>query len=171
MKPSVKFGLILGAILVAVPLIIYALSMDKNETLQKVTGFLNVAIVATIIFLGIRETRDVHGNGFITFGSGFSTGMVITLIGSVISAVGTYLYFTVINPGMLTYIKMKQEEELFARGMSDADVEKMADTMASFSSPGMMTGMALLVMIFLGLIVSLICAGILKKEDPSQVIS
>lgn len=171
MKPSVKFGLILGAILVAIPLIFYALNMDKNETLQRVSGFLNVAIVAVIIYLGIRETREIIGNGFLTFGQGFSAGMVITVIGSAISAIGTYLYFTVINPGMMTYIKMKQEEELFARGMTDADVEKMAGTMDTFSTPGMMTVMALVVMIFLGLIVSLICAGILKKENPAEAIS
>ncbi len=171
MKPSVKYGLILGAILVAIPLIFYALNMDKNDTLQRISGFLNVAIFACIIFLGIRETRNVINNGYLSFGSGFSTGMVITVIGSTLSAIGTYLYFTVINPGMMTYIKMKQEEELFARGLSDSEVENMAGNMATFSTPGMMTVMALVMYIFLGLIISLICAGILKKEDPSQVIS
>jgi Protein of unknown function (DUF4199) len=171
MKPSVRYGLILGGILVAIPLIFYALGLEKNDSLQKASGFLNVAIVGYIIFLGIRETRDKLGNGFISFGSGFSAGMLISLISSAISAVGTYFYFTVVNPGMITYIKMKQEEEFYKQGMSDADIENISESMGFMNSPEMMTGFAFLGMLFLGLIVSLICAGVLKKEDPSALIS
>lgn len=171
MKPSVKYGLLLGGILSAIPLIFYALGLEKVAMLQKVSGFINVALTGTLIFIGIKETRQMLGNGYISFGKGFSTGMVISVIGAAISAVTTYLYFTVINPGMLTYIKMKQEEEFLKQGMSDADVEKMAGSMEFMSSPEMMTAFALLGMVLLGLVISLICAGILKKEDPAELIS
>ena len=129
-----------------------------------------MAITAVIIFLGIREVRQQQ-NGFITFGKGFSTGMVVSVIGAAISAVCSYLYFTVINPGFMTYIKMKQEEEMLKRGMSDADIEKISGNMEFWTSPVAMAGFALLGMILIGLVISLICAGILKKEDPSAEIS
>lgn len=171
MKTSVRYGLILGGILVALPLIFYGLGLEKDDTVQQVSGYLNMAIAATVMFLGIKEFRDKDGNGFMSFGAGFSTGMVITLIGGAISSAFTYLYFTVINEGMVTYIKMKQEEEMLSRGMTDSEVEKMSETMEMWMSPGMMTAMAFVMMILIGLLFSLICSGILKKEDPSAEIS
>jgi len=171
MKPSVRFGLLLGAILVALPLFVYVLGVDKNDTVQKVSGFFNVGITAGILFLGIKTTRDTIGNGFTSFGKAFSTGMVISLISSAISAIGTFLYFTVVNPGMITYIKLKQEEALYEKGMSDADVEKFSSSMEFMNNPAMMTGFGFLGMVILGLVVSLIWAGVLKKDNPSDMIS
>jgi len=171
MKTSVRYGLILGGIMVALPLIFYGLGLEKDDTVQQISGYLNMAIAAAVIFLGTKEYRDKDGNGFMSFGSGFSTGMTITLIGGAISSAFTYVYFTVINPGMVTYIKLKQEEELLKRGMSDSEVEKMAENMAMWMSPGMMTIFAFVAMLLIGLIISLICGGVLKKEDPSAEIS
>lgn len=171
MKPKIKYGLILGGIMIAIPLIYFALGLEKNDAVQKVSGYLNMVIAATVIYLGIKEQRNQFGNGFISFGTGFSTGMVISVIGSAMSAVFTYFYFTIINPGMVTYIQMKQEEEMINRGMSEADVANMADKLAFWMTPSMMTAMAFLVMILLGLVISLICGAILKKEDPSAEIS
>ena len=170
MKPSVRYGLLLGGVLSAIPLIYYAIGIEKDETVQTISGFLNVAITAVLIFMGIRETRTMQ-NGYLTFGKGFSTGMMIAFVGGIISTVFSYLYFTVINPGMITYIKMKQEEEMLKRGMSDADIEKYAGTMEFWTSPVSMAAFALLGMLLIGLVISLISAGILKKEDPAAQIS
>ena len=170
MKPSMRYGLILGGILAAIPLLLFVIGIEKDETLQTISGFLNVAITAVVIFMGIREVRTLQ-NGYLEFGKGFSTGMVISLIAGVISAFFSYLYFTIINPGMITYIKMKQEEEMLNRGMSDSEIEKYAGTMEFWTSPVAMSAFSLLGMLLIGLVVSLICAGILKKEDPAAQIS
>ncbi len=170
MKPHVKYGLLLGGMLASIPLIMYALGIEKDETFQRIFSVLLVVLVSAIIYVGIRDKRQI-GNGFLSFGSGFSAGLGITLIGSAIASVMKYIYYKVIDPGMLTYIKLKQEEELFKRGFSDADVEKMSRQMDFTSTPEMLVGFEFLGILILGLVVSLICAGILKKEDPSEIIS
>jgi len=161
----------LGGVLAAVPLIFYAIGIEKDESVQTISGFLNVAIVAIIIFVGIREVREVDGKGYITFGKGFSTGMLISLIGGIISAVFSYLYFTVINPGMVTYIRLKAEADMVAEGRSDSEIEMAASWVEMFTSPGMMAVFAIVGCLFIGVVASLVCAGILKKEDPSAMIS
>jgi hypothetical protein len=168
MTATVKYGLIYGGISVAIPLLLYGLGMDKDDSVRNFSSVINIALPAVTIFLGIREQRETAGNGYISFGKGFSAGMVIALIGGVIGTVFTYLYFTVLNPGMVTYIKMKQEEELIKRGMSDSQVEQMASTMDMWTNPGMMSAFVLLGAILLGLIISLICSAILKKENPHE---
>jgi len=170
MKAQVKYGLIYGGIAIGLSLLLFGLGMEKDEGVQKITNFINVAIPAVIIFLGIREKRDVEGHGFLSFGKGFSTGFTIALIGGLVTTIYTYLYFAVLNPGMITYIRMKQEEELIKRGMSDSDVEKMASSMETWSSPGMMALFIFVGALLLGLVISLISAAILKKENPAEEI-
>jgi hypothetical protein len=170
MKPSVKYGLYLGGILAAIPLLFFVLNLDKEESVQPVSFLLNLIAVTSMIVLAIKEVRATT-NGFISFGKAFSTGLVVTLISSVISALFTYLYFTVINKGMVSHIKMKQEEEMLAKGMTEADIEKYSGTMEFFTSPMMMTIFAFLIMFLIGLVVALICAAIMKKDDPSAQIS
>ena len=171
MKPNIKYGIILGGILMAISLLLYALGMDKDETVSKIAGVFNILIPIIITFLGIKALRDENQNGFITFGQGFSCGMVISIVGAVISGIYSYLYFVVINPGMVTYIRMKQEQEMLDRGLSESEVEKMAGTLEMWSTPGMMAAFAIIGMIILGLVISLIAAAILKREDPAATIS
>ena len=171
MKLSVKYGLILGGVLSVIPLIIYGLGMEKQEMLQKVSGFANVLITAIVIYLCIKEIRDKQNNGLLSFGSGFSSGMMVSLVGGIISSIFSYIYFTVINPGMITYIKMKQEQGMLDNGMSEEQIEKMSGRMEFWSSPVMMAAFSLVGMLIIGLVISLICSAILKKEDPSAQIS
>lgn len=72
---------------------------------------------------------------------------------------------------MLAYIRLKQEQEMLDRGMSDSDIEKMSGTMDFWTNPAMMSAFAFLGMVILGLVISLISAAILKKEDPAAMIS
>ena len=171
MKPSVRFGLILGGIMVALPLVIYGLGLEKDESMQRASSFVNVALIAVVVFMGIREHREKTGKGFITLGTGFSTGMIISLIGGAISAMFTVLYFSILNPGMITFIKMKQENAMLERGLSEEQIEKLSGNMEFWTSPGMLATFALIGTLLAGAVISLICAAMLKKENPSEQIS
>ncbi|MBK6643451.1 MAG: DUF4199 domain-containing protein [Bacteroidetes bacterium] len=95
----------------------------KDETVYYCFGINNIAVPAIVTFLGIQELRDKYQHGFISFGLGFSCGLVISIIGCTFF-IYSFLYFKVINPGMLAYIRLKQEREMLNRGMSDSDIEK-----------------------------------------------
>lgn len=101
MKPNIQYGLILGGILIAISLLIYVLGLEKDETVTTVSGIINIAVPAIVTFLGIRELRDKFQHGFISFGQGFSCGLVISIIGGALSSIYSFLYFKVINPECL----------------------------------------------------------------------
>ena len=170
MKPHMQYGLMLGGVLIALPLIIFGVDADKNQTVQNISSFLNVAITAVFVFMAIREVRH-QNSGFLSFGKGFSTGMKVTLIGGVLCAVFSYIYFAFLNPSMITFIRMKQEEEMLKSGMSDEMVEKYAGNMETWTNPGMMAVYSLVGMLLIGLVASLISAAILKKDNPAEQIS
>jgi hypothetical protein len=168
MKPSVKFGLIYAGISVGLSLLTFGLGVEKDESVQTASRWINIALPAAVVFFGIRAQRDEFGNGYINFGKAFSTGFIISVIGNAIITVYTYLYFTILNPGMIDYIKLKQEEEMLKRGLTDSQVEAMASQMDTWSSPGMMSLFIIIGGVLLGAVISLICSAILKKEDPSE---
>lgn len=170
MKPSVKYGLIYAGISIGISLLAFGLGMEKDESVQKISSYINIALPAVIIFLGIRSQRDDAGNGFLSFGSGFGTGMTIAALGGLLTAAYTWLYFKILNPSMITFIKLKQEEELYKRGLSDGEVEKMSEQMGAWATPEMMSIFVFIGAVLLGLVISLISAGILKKENPNEII-
>ena len=170
MKAAVRYGLIYGGIGIGISLLAFGLGIEKDDTVQSASQIINIALPAVIIFLGIKEKRDKENNGFLNFGSGFSAGMMISFIGGAIMAVYTYLYMTLLNPGIITHIKMKQEEKMIERGMSDAEVEKFAENMDFWTNPSMATTFAFAGIIVIGLVISLIASAIVKKENPSEMI-
>lgn len=170
MKAPVRYGLIYGGIGIGISLLTYGLGIEKDDSVQSIIRWVNIALPAVMIFLGIRARRDEEGNGFISFGSGFSAGMIIASISAVITGIYTYLYMTVLNPGIVTYIKMKQEEELVKRGLSDSEIEQVSGNMDMWTSPGMMTLYTVVGILLLGLVISLISSAILKKENPQDII-
>ena len=66
---------------------------------------------------------------------------------------------------MQTYIRMQQEEKMITQGMPENDAISMAEY---WTGPGVMSAFVVGVTLFLGLVISLICAGILKKENPAE---
>ena len=168
MKPSLQYGLIYAGINIGLSLLAFGLGVEKDQTVQTASGWIYYALPVVIIFMGIRAQREVL-YGFISFGKAFSTGFIISLIGSILITLYTYLYFTILNPGMIDYIKLKQEEEMLARGMTDSQVEAISSQMEMWWSPGMMSLFLIIGGILLGTIISLISAAILKKENPADV--
>ena len=171
MSPTLRFGLTLGGLLSAWPLVLFALGLDREPSLQTVSTFVNLIIISSVMYVALKRRRDVEGNGFMSVGQAFGHAFRISAIASLISATFSYLYFTLVNPEIVDWMKLKQEEEMIARGASDAEVEQAMKIMETWMSPGFMVVMGILVILILCLVIALILAAFLKKVDPSAEIS
>lgn len=171
MNSTVRYGLILGGLLSAWPLVLFALGLDREQSLQTVSTFVNLIIIGSVMYFALKQRRDVEGKGFMTVGQAFGHSFRISLIACIIASAFSYLYFTMVNPEIVDWMKLMQEEEMLARGASDAEVEQAMKMMETFMSPGFMVVMGMLVILVLCLVISLILAAFLKKEDPSAEIS
>jgi hypothetical protein len=171
MKPELRFGLILGGMFAAFPLLLFVLGLDKEKSVQSVSTFVNLAITITVLYFAIRDRRDQEGKGFMSLGEGFGRGFKVSLVGAFISTLSSYAYFNWINPGIIDFMRLQQEEEMIARGASDAEVEQAMKVMEGWMSPNVMIVVGFIAIILLCLVISLILAAVLKKEDPSAEIS
>ena len=105
------FGLIAGLGMAVLQWIIYPLCYRGYITFDNSTyiGYAGMLIVFSVIFFGIKSFRDNQGGGTVTFWKAFQIGLLITLIASVIHAVGGQIY-NLVNPDFKNFFIQKFTE-------------------------------------------------------------
>ena len=138
-------------------------------------GYASMVLAFSLIFVGIKQYRDNFNGGYITFGKAFKTGLYIALIASTFY-VGVWLvvyYF--FFPDFIQRFSHLQELQSRADGKSPAEVQQ---AVASLVKMGQLYKNPLFNILFtygeilpVGLIMSLIAAGILKKKVLPVVVA
>ncbi|HQU59747.1 MAG TPA: DUF4199 domain-containing protein, partial [Saprospiraceae bacterium] len=97
-------------------------------------------------------------------------GFIVVLIASVISMIYTYVYFTMIEPGMIENILDASREKMIeGQGMDEDQAEQALSMMSWMFSPVAMTIIAGVGSLFMGAIFSLIVGAIMKRNPPEAV--
>ncbi len=163
MKVAMNYGAILGLALVALGILFYLTGWNRSMTsgLQ----WINYLVQILLIVMGIKYYRDSVQGGFISYGRALGTGTLISLFAAIIISVYMYIYITYMDPTFMEFIASQQEEQLYAQGFSDEQVERSMEMARNFTSPNMMLIMAFLGTTFIGFIMSLIISIFLKKEN------
>jgi len=166
-KYSLKFGLIIGAALIGVSLLMYILDLPPKHPL----GYLSlVVLVAGIVWSAVDYRNKISG-GYITYGKAFTIGFVVAVIAGLLSAIYTYFFMTVFDPAAFEKIlemSMEQAEERMAsQGLSDEQMEAGRSMTRVFTSPVAISVMSFITNAILGGVVMLLAAIFIKKEDNS----
>src|SRR5688572_22265269 len=171
-KVILIYGLIAGSIVAAMMFI--TMPMYNNGTLDldngELVGYSTMVIALAMVFFGIKSYRDNHANGVISFGKGFKVGILITLVACTIYALAWEVSYSSIGDEFMQKIeesyfaKMKEKdatqlEMSAAKKEYDRFVEMYKNPLFRFAFP------ALVEMFPVGLIISLISAGLLRKKE------
>jgi hypothetical protein len=162
----IKFSLIYALIIIALNLILYILDLQN-----KMSVFSSIAlIVITLgsVYFGILSSRDNVMNGFITYGQGVSTGMLISLFAGLIVTVYTYLFVSFIDPDFMQNIINQAKRDMIEKGENEENIERAIEMMSMMNKPWIMSLMGLLGQLFYGLIASLIISNFTKRLDPDS---
>src|SRR5687768_7099963 len=96
-KTIITFGLISGFIVLLFGYLTRPLWMDEGGQMDmskgEIVGYTNMIIALSMIFFGIRQYRERHQDGKITFGKAFKVGILITLVASVMYVIGWLIYY------------------------------------------------------------------------------
>jgi Protein of unknown function (DUF4199) len=173
-RTVLTFGMISGLIILILGYATRPIWMDADGKMDMSTGellgYINMIIALSMIFFGIRQFRDRHLEGKITFGKAFKVGFLISLVASVIYMVGWMIYYNTSEMAQsfpaqyMAYMK----EQWLASGMTPEQISEKAagyeKNMKLYNNPVIMAGMTLVEILPVGLLVSLISAFILKKK-------
>lgn len=134
-----------------------------------IINVLNALIIAGALVLAVKKHRDEDLDGYIAFGKAFGLGMLTVVIIAVISGIWTFVYISFIDPEMINVMKEAARAQMESQGMSGEQLEQAMAMNSKFMNPGIITLFAILGAMFFGLIISLVVAGVMKKQPPQGI--
>lgn len=164
------YGLIAGLILGSSFFILQLFFTPEASAASEIVGYAIMIGCLSLIFFGIRRYRNKILAGAISIKAGFLCGLYISIIASVLYALGWVLYFnTVGDSGMMDayYTQQIEQVEASAENPEDASrqveqIRKMRD--AYYNNNLLVFGLTLLEIFPLALVITIISALILKRK-------
>jgi len=165
MNNALKWGGIMGVALVILNLALYMAGMINEETGSSgvLGAVLSYVFSIVPIVLGIKAYKDAQ-DGYLTVGDGVKQGMLIGIIGGLIMAVYSIVFFTMIAPEILEVMKDSTLSQ--QSGIDDDQADIMGSMMGFVFNPAFMAAMTVMMKFFLGLIVGLITGAVIQNVRP-----
>ncbi len=164
------YGLIAGVIVGAMMMItmpLYesgTLKLENGEWL----GYTTMVIALSMVFFGMKSYRDNHLGGSITFGNALKVGLLITLIAALIYAFSWEITRLNMKGDFMTLYGEKQIEKMKIEGATEAALieakKKMDDFGLMYKNPFIRFGITLMEIAPVGILISLLSAGLLRKK-------
>lgn len=163
-KNALNWGVIMGIVLVIYSLIMWFIGLS----LEKWTNWLSYLFVVVILILATINYRDKVLGGFMSYGQALGFGILVILIGVVISSIYNYIFMTFIDPEIINKMLAMQEEEFLKSGLTDDQIDRTMEMTKKFMTPLVISIMVIPVSVFFGFIITLITSIFLKKEKPEM---
>jgi hypothetical protein len=168
-RTVLTFGLISGGILAALTAILLPLCFNGTIDFENSEwiGYSAMVLSFLAVFLGIRSYREKSG-GAITFGRAFKVGILITLITCAVYVVGWEIVYWGFIPDFGDKYAALTLDRMRKNGAPAEEIAATEKQMESFKqwykNPFLNVGITFLEVFPMGLLVTLISAGILRKK-------
>lgn len=140
-------------------------------------GYASMLLAFSLIFVAVKTFRDKHNAGIISFKTAFLIGLYISLITSTMYVITWAIEFHFFMPDFMDRYAAAAVEAARAAGKSEKEIAKKAAEMATmtkdYANPIFFSMYTYLEILPVGILVSLICAAILKRKEqkPGAAVS
>jgi hypothetical protein len=163
MKTEVKYGIIIGGLTILWVLgEFYLASAVNRPDLGNYTGALASIIPILGLLLGLRQKRKDLG-GSISFKQSIQTGLFISLIAGLISAIFIFAYMTANPDAFETYYEYMQRT-LPEQGLSPEEVQARIDQFKEYATPTFQALYFLIGSVVSGLLISAIIGFFIREK-------
>lgn len=163
-KSAMTHGLYLGIVLILYSVILYVTGQNLNPTL----GYISYVIMAAgVVYFQIQYRNNELG-GYISYGKALGYGVAMMACAGVIQSLYTVILMKYIDPTIIDQIRVMQEEQMMAQGLSDQQIEQASSMMSMFQSPIIIAISGLFGFALVGLIISVISSIFVKKADDDS---
>ena len=170
-KIVVTFGVIGGVLISAMMLITIPFEDKIGFDHGLIVGYTTMVASFLLVYFGIRSYRNNLGGGRITFGRAFAVGILITLVTCVFYVATWQVMYFYLMPDFMTKYSAHAVEKLKSSGASEAAIQaklaEMQKTKAIEDNPLTNAAMTFLEPFPVGLLITLISAGVLRKKVAS----
>ena len=169
-RTALKFGFISGSILVLWILTVWLLGHGTNpesfDTGEKV-GYTIMVLTMSLIFFAVKQTRDRHLSGQMTFGQGMLAGTITNLVASIMFGLFNVVYLRFLAPEFLpTYANHYRagiENSGRAPELVTQQLAEFDQGQGLFLNPEFNAFVMFATVFLIGVVITLISAMILKR--------
>lgn len=158
-RVALKWGLILGLVLIVYSLLLFLTNTFGDSRL----GWVSTALSIGGLVLAMREFRTLN-RGYMTYGEGVGIGTLTAAISGLLSALFTTFYTTIIDPNVMQQMVEKVRAQYEDRGMSDEQIDQAMSMVEKMQSPGITFAFSVIGAAVFGLLLSLIIAAIMRRN-------
>ena len=176
-KTILVFGLIAGAIVSIMLVVMMVLSKNNAQHLDngELIGYTSMLLAFSLIFIAVKSYRDRYGAGAISFKEAWLLGLGITVVASVLYVVTWVLFYKLVYPTFPEEYAQYTLQKMQEKGSSAAELSQAeADIRHAFSYYDTwygLVGITFLEIFPVGLLLSLLCALILRRKPAARVVS
>ncbi|MRS60533.1 DUF4199 domain-containing protein [Larkinella terrae] len=143
--------------------------MYQNFESNMALGYASMVLAFSLIFVGIKNYRDTYNNQIISFGKAFKIGLYITLIASTMYVITWLIEYYVFIPDFMDKYTAHVLREAKTAGASTEELASKSSEMdmykKMYKNPLFVVLLTYAEVFPIGLVISLICALILKRND------
>jgi len=164
----VIYGIIAGLI-VAIPMDWRMLTLKPGENHDGLLiGYLTMIVGMTVVFFGIKHYRDKVLGGVIKFGRAFVVGLGISFVASLVYAIGWEITLKFMSYDFAAHYAKSMVDHAVAAGATPEQLAKAtadADAFTKiYSNPFLRLPMTFIELFPVGILVSLVSAGLLRNS-------
>jgi hypothetical protein len=171
-KIVLTFGLISGAVSAGLMTLLVPFAERIGFEWGTVFGYTIMVLAFLFVFFGIRSYRENVGGGQISFNRGFTVGILIVLISTVIYVVSWEIVYYNFMPDFLDKYAAYVMEKTRASGASAEELTRQAEEMKWFQekskNPLWVAAFTFLEPLPVGIPITLISAAILRRRRKAE---
>lgn len=137
-------------------------------------GYTTMLVAFSMIYVAVKNTRDKYNDGIISFGKAFKIGLIVTLIASTMYVLVWMVDYYNFVPDYLDKYYAHMIAKMKTDGATAAAIQKATADGQSFNklykNPLVCAMYTYLEILPVGLLVSLVCALILKRRVYAGVL-
>lgn len=160
-QSALYYALLAGIAFILTHLILYIADLSQ-DTVGQVISF--VIFVAAIVVIQL-DFRNKKLGGFISYGKAVKIGFLSILFASIIVAIYMFIYLSSINPGELAQRLLDAQQEIYNYGLSPEQEAQQLGIQEFVHTPIMYSIFTIVGYAVMGIIISLITAIFVKKEE------
>jgi amino acid transporter len=163
------FGLASGALSAAMMIAMVPFMLDGIFRHGELIGYTSIVLASLLVFFGVRSYREKSGGAHLTFRRGLAVGVSIAAVSALCYATTWVVLSTVVIPDLNEKLVACMVDQKRAAGASPQEIEATARQARQWSewakNPLINFGLTLVEPLPIGLLASLISAGILRRRQ------
>jgi hypothetical protein len=167
-----KYGTISG--LIASALMFISLIIENKSgfgSSSVVMGFIGMVLAFIPLYFGIREYRQTVGEGYVTFLKALNIGILIVVISGVFYTLSWMVIYYWVTPDFADKYCAAMVDQMKTASRPQKEIDQVVAEMTKYKemckNPFVLAAYTFPESLPMGIIISLICAGVLRKKPPT----